>query len=70
MNDDDKTLGRLIRFSRYSLTKRRLCCPMCGGGVVLQGGRYHCDGEGTIPPMYCGVWDSLADLAVGEGGRA
>lgn len=64
MNDDEKTLGILIRTSRYASTTRRLVCPMCGGGVALANGRYHCDGEGTIPPVYCGVWTSLADLAV------
>ncbi len=42
-DDDEKTLGKLVRFSRYARTERRLCCPECGvAGILLVVGKLHC----------------------------
>lgn len=58
MSDDEKTLGVLIRTSRYASTTRRLVCPKCEvDGITLVNSRLHC--------LWC-EWsgEKLAELAV------
>lgn len=51
MTDAD-TLGTLIRVSRnYRVKRRELCCPSCGGDVVLRDGR-----------LWCGCGESFGEL--------
>ncbi len=63
MTDDESTLGTLVRFSRYTLTERRLVCPHCEGPVELKGGALLCaksEREGLPAPAF----KALAELAV------
>lgn len=61
MNEDEKTLGVLIRTSRYASLTRRLCCPNCGRVVVLVDGQLFCEGIGE---MCNWTGEKLAELAV------
>lgn len=56
-------LPTLVAVSRSRPRERRLCCPRCGGEVVLRGGLLHCvrsEREGLPAPPF----RTLAELAL------
>jgi hypothetical protein len=59
---DFDDLQSLIRFSRYKLVRRELCCTECGGSVELIGGLLVCTEPSAEP---CGKYvEKLGELAV------